>query len=65
MVSETDRERAVREAAATGRPLADVVAGRDDVDLADLLGADPDVGEAGPQIDAVLTEHAHLTEGAR
>ncbi|MGY2085882.1 3-carboxy-cis,cis-muconate cycloisomerase [Blastococcus sp. SYSU DS0539] len=56
---------AVREAAATGRSLADVVAGRDDVDLADLLGGGPDVGEAGPQVDAVLAEHTHLTEGAR
>ncbi|MCF6745516.1 3-carboxy-cis,cis-muconate cycloisomerase [Blastococcus sp. KM273128] len=56
---------AVREAAATGRPLADVVAGRDDVDLADLLGGRPDVGEAGAQVDAVLAEHTHLVEGTR
>ncbi|MGY1720981.1 3-carboxy-cis,cis-muconate cycloisomerase [Blastococcus sp. SYSU DS0552] len=56
---------AVREAEATGRPLADVVAGRDDVDLAALLGARPDVGEAGAQVDEVLAEHTHLTEGAR
>ena len=56
---------AVREAAATGRSLADVVAGRDDVDLAALLGGGPDVGEAGAQVDAVLAEHTRLTEGER
>jgi 3-carboxy-cis,cis-muconate cycloisomerase len=56
---------AVREAAATGRSLADVVAGRDDVDLAALLSGGPDVGEAGAQVDAVLAEHTRLTEGER
>jgi len=49
---------AVREAAATGRPLAEVVAARTDVDLSMLSGSGPDVGEAGVQVDAALAEHA-------
>ncbi|WP_346618752.1 3-carboxy-cis,cis-muconate cycloisomerase [Blastococcus montanus] len=56
---------AVRQAAATGRPLADVLAERDDVDVSALLGTGPDVGEAGPQVDAVLAEHTRLTQGER
>ncbi|WP_104525669.1 3-carboxy-cis,cis-muconate cycloisomerase [Blastococcus atacamensis] len=56
---------AVREAAATGRPLADVIAGRDDIDVTELLAGGPDVGEAAEQVDAVLAEHARLTEGKR
>jgi adenylosuccinate lyase len=54
---------AAREAARTGRPLRDVLADRGDVDVAALLGAGPDVGEAGAQVDAVLAEHRLLTEG--
>jgi hypothetical protein len=54
---------AAREAARTGRPLRDVLADRGDVDVAALLGAGPDVGEAGAQVDAVLAEHRRLTEG--
>jgi 3-carboxy-cis,cis-muconate cycloisomerase len=54
---------AVREAQRSGRPLADVIAGRQDVDVAGLLTGGPDVGEASAQVDAVLTEHARLTEG--
>ncbi|MCA0145195.1 3-carboxy-cis,cis-muconate cycloisomerase [Blastococcus sp. LR1] len=56
---------AVREAAATGRPLSDVIASRDDVDVTSLLAGGPDVGEAAAQVDAVLAEHAELTEGER
>jgi adenylosuccinate lyase len=52
---------AVREARETGRPLADVVRGRADVDLL-LRDAAPDVGEAGAQVDAVLAEHEKPTE---
>jgi adenylosuccinate lyase len=54
---------AVREAQRSGRPLADVIAGRQDVDVAGLLTGGPDVAEAAAQVDAVLTEHARLTEG--
>jgi 3-carboxy-cis,cis-muconate cycloisomerase len=54
---------AVREAAASGRPLRDVLAERTDVDVAGLLAAGPDTGEAGAQVDAVLADHARLTEG--
>ena len=54
---------AVREAQRSGRPLADVIAGRQDVDVAGLLTGGPDVGEAAAQVDAVLAEHARLTEG--
>jgi 3-carboxy-cis,cis-muconate cycloisomerase len=54
---------AAREAARTGRPLRDVLADRGDVDVAALLEAGPDVGEAGAQVDAVLAEHRRLTEG--
>lgn len=54
---------AVRKAAATGRPLREALAGRTDIDVATLLGAAPDTGEAGAQVDAVLADHARLTEG--
>jgi 3-carboxy-cis,cis-muconate cycloisomerase len=54
---------AVREAAASGRPLRDVLAGRTDVDVGALLAAGPDTGEAAAQVDAVLADHARLTEG--
>jgi 3-carboxy-cis,cis-muconate cycloisomerase len=53
---------AVQQARETGRPLAEVRAGRPDLDLSALSTA-PDVGEAGAQVDAVLTEHRYLTEG--
>lgn len=49
---------AVREAAAAGRPLADIVLARTDVDGAALVADDtPDVGEAGAQVDAALAAH--------
>ncbi|MEU2347111.1 3-carboxy-cis,cis-muconate cycloisomerase [Modestobacter sp. NPDC049651] len=49
---------AVRTAAAEGRPLADVVLARPDVDGAALVADSvPDVGEAGAQVDAVLAAH--------
>jgi 3-carboxy-cis,cis-muconate cycloisomerase len=54
---------AVREADRTGRPLPEVLAERTGLPAADL-DARPDVGAAGEQVDAVLTEHARLTEGA-
>ena len=54
---------AVRSASATGRPLAEVLTGRTDVDVAALLPDAPDTGEAGAQVDAVLADHRHLTEG--
>jgi 3-carboxy-cis,cis-muconate cycloisomerase len=55
---------AVRTARTTGRPLADVLRERGDLDVDALLaGAGPDVGEAGAQTDAVLAEHERLTEG--
>jgi 3-carboxy-cis,cis-muconate cycloisomerase len=55
---------AVRTARDSGRPLAEVVAARDDVDAtAVLAAAAPDVGEAGAQVDAALAEHASLVEG--
>jgi 3-carboxy-cis,cis-muconate cycloisomerase len=54
---------AVRSAAASGRPLTEVLAGRTDVDVAGLLPAAPDTGEAGAQVDAVLADHTRLTEG--
>jgi 3-carboxy-cis,cis-muconate cycloisomerase len=57
---------AVRAARESGRPLAEVVAARDDVDAAAVLAAAaPDVGEAGAQVDAALAEHASLVEGER
>ena len=56
---------AVQQARESGRPLAEVLAGRPEVDVAALLAAaGPDVGAAGAQIDAVLTEHRRLTEGS-
>jgi 3-carboxy-cis,cis-muconate cycloisomerase len=55
---------AVQQARETGRPLADVLAGRPEVDVVALLEARaPDVGEAAAQVDAVLAEHRRLTEG--
>jgi 3-carboxy-cis,cis-muconate cycloisomerase len=55
---------AVQQARETGRPLADVLAGRPGIDVAALLeAAAPDVGEAAAQTDAVLAEHRRLTEG--
>jgi 3-carboxy-cis,cis-muconate cycloisomerase len=55
---------AVRDARDSGRPLAEVVAARTDVDVRAVLAAGtPDVGEAGAQVDAALAEHAALTEG--
>ena len=48
---------AVREARDSGRPLAEVVATRADVDTAAVLAAGgPDVGEAGAQAQAVLAQ---------
>ncbi|TQN42652.1 3-carboxy-cis,cis-muconate cycloisomerase [Blastococcus colisei] len=52
---------AVREARRSGRPLADVLAGRSDVDGTGLLSGGPDVGEAAAQVDAVLTEYDRRT----
>jgi 3-carboxy-cis,cis-muconate cycloisomerase len=54
---------AVRAVAAEGRPLADVVQERDDVDGAALVAATtPDVGEAGAQVDAALAAHVIATQ---
>jgi 3-carboxy-cis,cis-muconate cycloisomerase len=55
---------ATREAEETGRPLRQVVAERGDVEVDALLPGAPDTGEAGAQVDAVLADHARLTEGA-
>ena len=55
---------AVREARDSGRPLAEVVGTRTDVDTDAVLAAGaPDVGEAGAQVDAALAEHVRLSEG--
>jgi 3-carboxy-cis,cis-muconate cycloisomerase len=54
---------ATREAAISGRPLREVLAGRTDIDVNALLAAAPDTGEAGAQVDAVLADHRRLTEG--
>jgi 3-carboxy-cis,cis-muconate cycloisomerase len=55
---------AVQQARETGRSLAQLLAGRPEVDVEALLrAAGPDVGEAGAQVDAVLAEHRRLTEG--
>jgi 3-carboxy-cis,cis-muconate cycloisomerase len=54
---------AVREAAASGRPLREVLARRTDIDVSALADTTPDVGEAAAQVDAVLADHARLTEG--
>jgi 3-carboxy-cis,cis-muconate cycloisomerase len=52
---------AVRESRRTGRPLREVLP---DLDPAVLdRAATFDVGEAGTQVDAVLADHARLTEG--
>jgi 3-carboxy-cis,cis-muconate cycloisomerase len=57
---------AVRAAAAAGRPLADLVRERDDVDGAALVAdSTPDVGEAGAQVDAALAAHTIATQGGR
>ncbi len=57
---------AVRAAAAAGRTLADVVLERDDVDGAALLADNnPDVGEAGTQVDAALAAHVIAMQGGR
>jgi 3-carboxy-cis,cis-muconate cycloisomerase len=53
---------AVRSAVAGGRPLAEIVAERHGVEL--VLRDAPDTGEAGVQVDAVLADHARLTEGS-
>jgi 3-carboxy-cis,cis-muconate cycloisomerase len=55
---------AVRTAAETGRPLADVVLERSDVDGAALVAdSTPDIGEAGAQVDAALAAHVIATQG--
>jgi 3-carboxy-cis,cis-muconate cycloisomerase len=54
---------AVREAAATGRPLTEILEGRADVDVPEILAAGPDVGEAGAQVDAVLAGHRRRPDG--
>jgi len=55
---------ATRQAAASGRPLREIVAARGDVDVDALLGAAaPDPGEAAAQVDAALADHSRLTEG--
>jgi 3-carboxy-cis,cis-muconate cycloisomerase len=54
---------AVRDAAASGRPLREVLARRTDIDVSALADAAPDVGEAAAQVDAALAEHARLTQG--
>ncbi|TFV59815.1 3-carboxy-cis,cis-muconate cycloisomerase, partial [Geodermatophilus sp. DF01-2] len=55
---------AVREARDSGRPLAEVVAARTDVDTSAALAAgQPATGEAGVQVDAALAQHTALTEG--
>nr|WP_281372166.1 lyase family protein [Modestobacter versicolor] len=57
---------AVRTATQEGRPLADVVLARDDVDGAALVAdSSPDVGEAGAQVDAALAAHTIATQGGR
>jgi len=63
-VAHEETAAAVRAARESGRTLADVLAGRNDVDVDELLtAAAPDEGEAGMQVDAVLAEHRRLTEG--
>jgi 3-carboxy-cis,cis-muconate cycloisomerase len=55
---------AARTAAAQGRPLAELVLERDDVDGAALVAdSTPDVGEAGAQVDAALAAHVIATQG--
>ncbi|WP_369139384.1 lyase family protein [Modestobacter versicolor] len=55
---------AVRTAAEEGRPLADVVLARGDVDGAALVAdSAPDVGEAGAQVDAALAAHTVAVQG--
>ena len=54
---------ATREARETGRPLREVLAARGDVEVDGLVSGAPDTGEAGAQVDAVLADHARLTEG--
>jgi 3-carboxy-cis,cis-muconate cycloisomerase len=54
---------AVRAATSSGRALREVLADRTDVDVEQLFGGAPGTGEAGAQVDAVLADHARLTEG--
>jgi 3-carboxy-cis,cis-muconate cycloisomerase len=54
---------AVRQAAAGGRTLQEILTDRTDVDMSTPVAARPDVGEAGAQVDAVLEEHHRLTQG--
>jgi 3-carboxy-cis,cis-muconate cycloisomerase len=55
---------AARQARESGRPLAELLRERGDVDVDALLAAArPDPGEAGVQTDDVLAEHRRLTEG--
>ena len=53
---------AVRTAQAEGTPLADVLARHPGLDPAALSTA-PDVGEAGAQVDVVLSEHVRVVQG--
>lgn len=57
--------RCVRTARDEGRPLIEVLGGRADLDPAVLsaLAAGPDVGEAGAQVDAVLSQHHRVVHG--
>jgi 3-carboxy-cis,cis-muconate cycloisomerase len=55
---------AVRDAAAEGRSLAQLIRERDDVDGAALVAdSAPDVGEAAAQVDAALAAHVIATQG--
>ena len=59
---------AAADAVRRGRPRPagrwrEVLAGRDRRRRRTLLGGAADVGEAGAQVDAVLADHARLTEG--
>ncbi|MGY1615521.1 3-carboxy-cis,cis-muconate cycloisomerase [Geodermatophilus sp. SYSU D00691] len=54
---------AARRARETGLPLAAVLAERTDLDRGLLEASGPDLGEAAAQVEAVLAEHAALTEG--
>jgi 3-carboxy-cis,cis-muconate cycloisomerase len=55
--------RATRDARESGRSLREVLVARADLDVSALTGGAPDTGEAGAQVDAVLADHARLTEG--
>ena len=54
---------AVREAAASGRPLATSWPSAPTSTSPPCSAGLPDTGEAGVQVDAVLADHARLTEG--